>query len=142
MAEMKCEPGAESNQFSQVKCTLMAGLDDLLEHEAVDTADIKRSLQDTISVTTVQPASKNPELEQIDQNEGPSSNKSEVPPEVTISDPLKWFGILVPPALRTSQSSFKHAVTETIPLLANLSNEMKSMEIEIRRMRKKIRRTG
>lgn len=59
-----------------------------------------------------------------------------------ISDPLNWFGILVPPALRVSQTSFKIAATETIPLLANLSNEMKSMEIEIRRMRKKIRKLG
>ena len=62
--------------------------------------------------------------------------------ESSISDPLNWFGILVPPALRASQTSFKHAVTESILVLANLSNEMKSMEIRIRRMRKKVRKMG
>lgn len=67
-----------------------------------------------------------------------SEEDSEVEPR--IPDPLKWFGILVPLALRASQTSFKIAATETIPRLANVANEMKSLEIEIRRTRKKIRR--
>ncbi|KAL8772059.1 MAG: hypothetical protein Q9209_002725 [Squamulea sp. 1 TL-2023] len=105
-------------------------------------ADIERSCRETISVTTVQPVSKSLDTKQAvtdedcenPQNEGNSNNSA--------SDPLKWFGILVPPTLRASQASFKNAVIETIPLLANLSNEMKSMEIKIRRTRKKIRKLG
>ena len=55
-------------------------------------------------------------------------------------DPLKWFGILVPPALRASQSNFKAAVMDCIPKLATISNEMKEVEIEIRRTRKRLKK--
>ena len=53
-------------------------------------------------------------------------------------NPLKWFGILVPPTLRTSQQSFRNAVNQTIPDLASIIAEMRETEIEIRRTRKKI----
>lgn len=55
-------------------------------------------------------------------------------------DPLNWFGILVPPALRTSQSNFKDAVSDLIPSLASTSKEMREVEIEVRRARKRIRK--
>ena len=55
-------------------------------------------------------------------------------------DPLKWFGILVPPALRSSQGNFKEAVTDAIPALATVSREMKELEIEVRRTRKRLRK--
>ena len=55
-----------------------------------------------------------------------------------ILDPLKWFGVLSPPALRSSQQSFKLAVHKSIPQLASIVNEMKLVEIEVRRARKKL----
>ena len=55
-------------------------------------------------------------------------------------DPLNWFGILVPPALRNSQVGFKDAVADLIPALANLSREMREVEMEVRRTRKKLRK--
>ncbi len=57
-------------------------------------------------------------------------------------DPLNWFGILVPPALRASQSSFKSAVIDIIPALASTTNEMKEVEIEVRRARKWLKKAG
>lgn len=62
--------------------------------------------------------------------------------EAPATDPLRWFGILVPSTLRASQSSFKKAVTERVPFLVNVSSEMKELEVEIRRTRKKIRKLG
>lgn len=58
----------------------------------------------------------------------------------TSTDPLKWFGILVPPALRASQSSFKSAVVDVVPALASLSKQMGKLEIEVRRTRKRLRK--
>lgn len=55
-------------------------------------------------------------------------------------DPLKWFGILVPPTLRASQSSFKDAVADLIPALASVSKEMTEVELEVRRARKRLRK--
>lgn len=55
-----------------------------------------------------------------------------------LQDPIKWFGLLVPPALRSSQASFRAAVGDGIPALVNVDNEMKEVEIEIRRTRKRL----
>ena len=57
-------------------------------------------------------------------------------------DPLNWFGILVSPALRASQSIFKSAVIDIIPALASTTNEMKELEIEVRRARKRLKKAG
>ena len=55
-----------------------------------------------------------------------------------LQDPIKWFGLLVPPALRSSQAYFRSAVGDNIPGLVNVDNEMKEVEIEIRRTRKRL----
>ena len=55
-------------------------------------------------------------------------------------DPLNWFGILVPSTLRASQRNFKDAVTDGIPALASVAKEMRAVEIEVRRARKRIKK--
>lgn len=55
-------------------------------------------------------------------------------------DPLNWFGILVPPALRASQEEFSRAVLESIPTLATVNEEMRSVEQEIRTKRRELGR--
>ena len=56
------------------------------------------------------------------------------------SDPLKWFGILVPQALRSSQASFCVAVDEAVADAANAAKSMRSTEAEIRKLRKELRK--
>ena len=53
-------------------------------------------------------------------------------------DPLRWFGILVPPALRASQEAFTHAVVEVIPTIASVSEELRIVEDEIRSKRREL----
>jgi hypothetical protein len=50
------------------------------------------------------------------------------------------FGILVPPALRSAQSSSITMVERVIPQLASVDAEMREMEIRIRRARKYYKR--
>ena len=57
-------------------------------------------------------------------------------------NPLNWFGILVPPALRQCQAAFKSAASGILPALANTTKEMKEVELEVRRTRKKLRKAG
>ncbi|KAK4156022.1 hypothetical protein C8A00DRAFT_41404 [Chaetomidium leptoderma] len=52
-------------------------------------------------------------------------------------DPLRWFGILTPPALRQVQGQAIKAVEDIIPRLATLSAEMAGVELEVRRARKR-----
>jgi hypothetical protein len=51
-------------------------------------------------------------------------------------DPLRMFGLLTPPALRQAQSESIKFVEDVIPRLVSIDNEMKEMEIRIRRARK------
>ena len=57
-------------------------------------------------------------------------------------DPLRWFGVLVPPPLRIAQTSFISAVEASIPDLLNLQQSLRSLEIEIGRTRKSIKKLG
>lgn len=55
-------------------------------------------------------------------------------------DPLRWFGILVPTALRSAQASFATAVEGSIPQLATLTKDLRRQEGDIGRLRKQIRK--
>lgn len=70
--------------------------------------------------------------------DGPPGSEKTTDGAQKLRDPLKWYGVLVPPALRSSQASFKSAVIEAMPALVNVNTEMKEVEIEIRRTRKKL----
>ena len=94
--------------------------------------DISTSqVQDSKSVHDEKTLASSPPEEQLNATDA-GTNKGRV------VDPLKWFGILVPPTLRSSQQSFKGAVRDIIPTLANVMMEMKETEIEVRRTRKKL----
>lgn len=73
--------------------------------------------------------------------EAPSSEPAtskETTPSPSSCDPLNWFGILVPSALRRTQGSFKAVVEEIVPRIVTVDREMCEVEIEVRRMRKKL----
>ncbi|KAI9374676.1 hypothetical protein BJX61DRAFT_274500 [Aspergillus egyptiacus] len=50
-------------------------------------------------------------------------------------DPIRWYGILVPPSLRSAQRSFLEAVEGTVPELASVAVEMQAAEKDISRLR-------
>ncbi|KAM4055317.1 hypothetical protein HRG_008756 [Hirsutella rhossiliensis] len=52
-------------------------------------------------------------------------------------DPLRWFGLLAPAALRKAQGLSIEMVEQGIPQLASVHAEMLSVEIEVRRARKR-----
>ncbi|KAF9888396.1 hypothetical protein FE257_008674 [Aspergillus nanangensis] len=57
------------------------------------------------------------------------SNRSKQKPRS--SDPLRWYGILVPPSLRNAQKSFTNAVEDYLPALSSVVVEMQTVEKEI-----------
>ncbi|OJD37365.1 uncharacterized protein BKCO1_700050 [Diplodia corticola] len=59
-----------------------------------------------------------------------------------VDDPIRWFGILVPPALRNAQGRFIQAVEGPVPKLVNVAAGMRELEIEIGRARKAIRKSA
>ena len=78
-----------------------------------------------------------PHQSDSDQDTAPSEKETRTP---LSSDPLKWFGILVPQALRSSQASFCAAVDEAVADATNTAKSLRSTEVEIRKLRKEIRK--
>jgi hypothetical protein len=90
--------------------------------------------------------------EQEEQSSDPPSSESASPQESATekqpeteskksTDPLRWFGILVPPALRSAQSTFITAVEGPVPQLVTVARRLRNQEIEIGRVRKQIKKT-
>jgi hypothetical protein len=63
--------------------------------------------------------------------------EGEAPAKPKSKDPLRWFGILAPQPLRQAQAHAIRAVDTLIPRLVTVDAEMKHVEIQIRRARKK-----
>lgn len=57
------------------------------------------------------------------------------------SDPLRWYGILVPQSLRSAQKSFAEAVDGQMAELAGVIVEMQAVEKEVTRVRSELGRT-
>lgn len=53
------------------------------------------------------------------------------------NNPLRWFGVLVPQALRDAQSEAVRTVEDILPRLASVQAGMAQVEIEVRRARKR-----
>lgn len=71
-----------------------------------------------------------------EDHDSEAKSTSEPPHSPKSKDPLRWFGILSPPSLRQVQSSASKLV-ETAVKLSGIDAEMKGVEIEIRRARKR-----
>lgn len=57
-----------------------------------------------------------------------------------VADPIRMFGILVPPALRSAQLSFREAVDGPVIRLAAVTGELRALERDIGRARKAVRK--
>ncbi|KAF2131974.1 hypothetical protein P153DRAFT_182386 [Dothidotthia symphoricarpi CBS 119687] len=100
--------------------------------------------QIAFSTSSTQPSPNGPEKETNsptpEESEKPSPEESKKPSPNPASDPLRWFGILVPQALRSAQASFISAVDRSIPDLATLARELRGLEMEVGRVQKQIKR--
>lgn len=76
-----------------------------------------------------------PQEEHTSKTEHPTKTK------IISKDPLRWFGVFSPPTLRNAQSQSVESVKTIIPRLASVNAEMLSLEIEVRRAKKKRAKT-
>lgn len=88
-------------------------------------------------VTSAQQCSEKPSSEKQTKDADPQPTKSKSPLE---SDPLRWFGILLPRDLRSAKSSFQFAVNEPMTDAVNAMRSMRGVEVELRKLRKEVRR--
>ncbi|KAI9897119.1 hypothetical protein N3K66_008141 [Trichothecium roseum] len=74
------------------------------------------------------------------QNDNEAENATEDKSETAQDrkkDPIRWFGILTPQSLRTAQVASIESVEQVIPRLVAVNAEMRNLEIEVRRARKR-----
>lgn len=76
---------------------------------------------------------------EVDEEE---SDVDKAAPKKQTQDPLRWFGILVPQALRTSQEHFSVAAKLIVNEIASLDSQMKALEIKMRRTKRQIDKSG
>ncbi|PLN82147.1 hypothetical protein BDW42DRAFT_167241 [Aspergillus taichungensis] len=74
-----------------------------------------------------------------DQQADPKPQSSKQKPRS--SDPLRWYGILVPQSLRSAQKSFAEAVDGPMTELAGVIVEMQAVEKQVTRVRSELGRT-
>ncbi|PKY07803.1 hypothetical protein P168DRAFT_323032 [Aspergillus campestris IBT 28561] len=75
-------------------------------------------------------------LTEDDQQAGPKPQPSKHKPRS--SDPIRWYGILVPQSLRSAQKSFAEAVDGHMAELAGVIVEMQAVEKEVTRVRSEL----
>ncbi|KAI1376712.1 hypothetical protein F4677DRAFT_71363 [Hypoxylon crocopeplum] len=73
--------------------------------------------------------------------EGMKDGDTNTPSRKKPKDPLRWFGLLTPMALRQAQAQGVEAVEHVIPKLVSVNAQMAQVEIEVRRARKKRAKT-
>lgn len=106
----------------------------LPESEESNTQDSTKKDADKPTEVDNEHDSETPKQKQTEE----SSKKTDETPEEQYRDPLRMFGILIPPALRSAQATFMKTVDKNIPELLQISSKMRQLEIEIRRTRKHV----
>ncbi|KIH91854.1 hypothetical protein SPBR_02040 [Sporothrix brasiliensis 5110] len=118
------EPAAASFAVARPRKGVKADVtDDKESKESLDLeSDEKKYEAEDADNTTTRPMSR-----KSNQTKKPSGPR----------DPLQWFGVLTPMALRQAQQEAIEVIDNIVPRLAALSAEMAAVEIEVRRARKK-----
>ncbi|KAI0202201.1 hypothetical protein F4808DRAFT_82444 [Astrocystis sublimbata] len=75
--------------------------------------------------------------EERPETDSPTSTKGGETKRRKSDDPVRWFGLLTPLALRQAQAQSIRAIEHVVPRLASVSAEMADVEIEVRRARKR-----
>jgi len=116
--------------------------DEFSEEGALTLSIVSEAAQSTQDGGAEGKQSDIPETAEAESASTPASNEKAAPKKTSkkTQDPLRWFGILVPPALRSAQQTFVSAVEESIPRLATIARDLRNQEIEIGRVRKQIKK--
>jgi hypothetical protein len=108
--------------------------------EAKDESSTEATETEESTNDTVTPASgPNTPASQEPTGEPPAPEKTKsVRKKFHSDDPIYWYGILVPPSLRTAQKSFTEAIQSQVPDLAGTIVEMRALEQKITQVRVKL----
>lgn len=116
-------------------------------HQAEEDAEAELPLPATDSpkdqLVTEKQNSSPTNATELSDSPGHSENSKETTTHTTLKegkkfrslDPITWYGILVPPSLRSAQKSFAEGIDGQVPALASVVVEMRAMERDVERVR-------
>lgn len=149
-AEVHIEDGGSGAHISIVKAEVVTAEEDfeLPVAEKADAVDSLPTPEATPEPENKSKAASDMEKEASDMEEEASDmeektkSRSATASTLDLHDPLRWFGILIPPTLRHAQRSFVSAVLDedTLARSVNAARGMRQLEVEIRKLRKAIRK--
>ncbi|CAD0100824.1 unnamed protein product [Aureobasidium mustum] len=113
--------------------------DDRLDEKLVVEEDVTPSQQPTPPSTPPRESDEELLEKQSQENKSDTTGDKE-PSQKKVRDPIHWYGILVPPSLRSSQKSFKSAIQDPIIEAANSAQALRHINMEIRKLRKDIKK--
>ncbi|KAF2208248.1 hypothetical protein CERZMDRAFT_8298, partial [Cercospora zeae-maydis SCOH1-5] len=121
---------APSTQDSKSSETHERALSD--DEQDTRSTETSQPMQIPTPAATPEPESKQESIDSIETAK----------PQADLHDPIRWFGILVPPTLRQAQKSFTNAILDSSSLekAANSSRRMREVEVEIGKLRKVIKK--
>lgn len=88
----------------------------------------------------VTPDDSDPSSAERSRKEDGGAAKTIKPKPPLESDPLRWFGILIPQELRSAEASFSSVIDDSLADAVNAGRAMRETEAEIRKLRKEIRK--
>ncbi|PWY79449.1 hypothetical protein BO94DRAFT_567774 [Aspergillus sclerotioniger CBS 115572] len=108
-------------------------IDDKIESDTGPSQEDHSGREESNSQSGESPATPKPQTEG-DTDAKPKRSKK----KFRSSNPIHWYGILVPPYLRSAQKSFTEAVEGRLPQLASVIVEMRIVEKEVERVRSEL----
>lgn len=106
--------------------------------KVVDAAPVQTASQkcqtEAVAISAQDPVVGDKDSTVSDDSKEPPALEDKAPRK---KNPLQWFGLLTPLALRQAQAQNIKAVEILVPRLVTVNAEMEQVEIEVRRARKK-----
>lgn len=135
----------EQSEGEAAKCSILyhdaavqlanASVKEKKEDNNRDVESNKEEQGARVEVDSIAPSSNDgagPSPTEVPESEPPAVVKSQ-----SKRDPLRWFGLLSPPALRAAQAGSVRLVEDVVPKLVSVAAEMAAVEIEVGRARKR-----
>ena len=107
--------------------SLMSKLENHLTSGFIDLAK-SRYISGERSISTMQIPGEESDVEPTTTVVRDPDNKLVISRNKEASDPLKWFGVLVPGSLRQSQSAFQHVLETAVEILNARSEWLNALE--------------
>ncbi|KAK5999548.1 hypothetical protein QM012_005401 [Aureobasidium pullulans] len=109
------------------------------DEKAEEEGEKRPSQQPTPPPTPPRESEEDLSEKQSQEDKSDAANDKEAT-QKKVRDPIHWYGILVPPTLRSSQKSFKSAIQDPVIQAANSAQALRHINMEIRKLRKDIRK--